>query len=261
MEQADPAFLAYEAFAPIYDDFTYRNDYESWFGALLPELEKLGLRTGRLLDVACGTGRAFEPMVRRGWEIMACDISPAMLERARAGAPEGIGFEVRDMRELPVCGEFALVRALNDPVNYLLDRPGLDRALRAMAANLADDGLMVFDCNTAKVFGNEFAVSNSESELMSVGEWRWRGLGEVDEGIYEAEVSGVGVEAHVHRERHWRLEEIRAALLGAGLEPLATLGQSEAGGTLQLAAEPDEERDEKIVHVARRPWAGSAKPA
>jgi SAM-dependent methyltransferase len=251
VEQVDPALLAYESFAPIYDDFSYRNDYEMWFGFLLPELEKLGLKGGRLLDVACGTGRAFAPMVRRGWQITACDLSPAMVERAIANAPEGVEIEVRDMRELPVYGEFELVWALNDPVNYLIGDDDLARGLAAMAANLAADGLLVFDCNTNKMFREQFSPSDAED--MSVEKWQWRGLGEVGDRIYEAEISGAGVRSHVHRERHWRVDEIREALLGAGLEPLAALGQRERGEeALRLSPEPDEELDEKIIHVARR---------
>ncbi len=250
-EQVDPALLAYESFAPIYDEFTYRNDYEMWFGALLPELEKLGLRTGRLLDVACGTGRAFAPMARRGWAITACDVSPAMVERAIANAPAGIEPEVCDMRELPVYGEFELVWALNDPINYMLSEDELARALRALGANLAADGLLVFDCNTSRMFREQF--SPSEAEDQSVGEWEWRGLGEVEDRIYEARISGARVSSHVHRERHWRVDEIRAALLAAGLEPVAALGQRERGEeALRISAEADEELDEKILHVARR---------
>jgi SAM-dependent methyltransferase len=251
-EPVDPALAAYESFAPIYDDFSYRNDYEMWFGFLLPELEKLGLkRGGRLLDVACGTGRAFAPMIRRGWRITACDLSPAMIERAIANAPEGVEIEVRDMRELPVYGEFELVWALNDPVNYILADDDLALALRAMAANLAPDGLLAFDCNTSRVFREQF--SSAEDEDMSVGEWRWDGLGEVGDRVYEAKISGARVEPHVHRERHWQIAEIRAALVEAGLEPLASLGQRERGEeALRLSPEPDEELDEKIIHVARR---------
>ncbi len=242
--------MAYESFAPIYDDFSYRNDYEMWFGFLLPELEKLGLKRGRLLDVACGTGRAFAPMVRRGWEITACDLSPAMIGRAIANAPEGVEIEVRDMRELPVYGEFELVWALNDPINYILDDDGLARALAAMAANLADDGLLVFDCNTSRNFLEFFCPA--EADEMSVDEWHWRGLGEVEDGIYEAELSGAGVRSHVHRERHWTVAEIRDALVAAGLEPLAALGQRERGEeALRLSPDPDEGQDEKILHVAR----------
>lgn len=58
---------AYDAWAPGYDEYTARGDYEAWLGrALLPELERRGLRTGCALDVGCGTGRAFAPLISRG---------------------------------------------------------------------------------------------------------------------------------------------------------------------------------------------------
>ena len=66
----DPVLAAYEAFAPIYNEFNHLNDYEMWLGrALLPELEKHGLGHGKALDVGCGTGRAFAPLLRRGWQV------------------------------------------------------------------------------------------------------------------------------------------------------------------------------------------------
>jgi hypothetical protein len=101
------------------------------------------------------------------------------------------------------------------------------------------------------MFREQFSPSDAEDQ--SVGEWEWRGLGEVDDRIYEARISGARVSSHVHRERHWRVDEIHAALLAAGLEPVAALGQRERGEeALRLSAEADEELDEKILHVARR---------
>src|ERR1700761_4581870 len=73
------AEIAYEAIAPVYDEFTDHHDYEDWLGTLLPELERHGLIRGRLLDVACGTGKSFLPMLWRGWEVSACDVSAAMV--------------------------------------------------------------------------------------------------------------------------------------------------------------------------------------
>ena len=36
MTEIDPAKQAYETFAGVYDEFNSANDYEMWFGALLP---------------------------------------------------------------------------------------------------------------------------------------------------------------------------------------------------------------------------------
>lgn len=248
MLENDPVKLAYDAFAGIYDDFNAANDYESWFAALLPRLEELGLRRGALLDVACGTGRAIGPMLRRGWTITAVDISPAMVARAREKFPDGIAFHVGDMCELPVYGAFELIWALNDPVNYLLGDDDLATALGAMRANLAPPGLIAFDCNTRRLFREFFGRPTEEAERDE--RFRWEGKGG-DGTFFEAEMSGEGVEAHVHRERHRPVDEVQAAMRHVGLEPLAAIGQRETGTGLVLADDWDEDRDHKIVHVAR----------
>src|SRR5207253_1140635 len=85
----DPAEDAYDAFAPIYNRFNEQNDYETWLGQhLLPELKRHGLETGRALDVGCGTGKAFKPLLDRGWHIVGCDLSSGMLLEAARNHPQ-----------------------------------------------------------------------------------------------------------------------------------------------------------------------------
>jgi SAM-dependent methyltransferase len=248
MAQGNAVQAAYDAFAGVYDQFTGSNNYELWFGELLPKLEELGLRQGDLLDVACGTGKGIGPMLDRGWTVTACDISPSMVEKAKEKFPEGVHFEVCDMRELPRFGAFDLVWALNDPVNYLLAPGDLESAFTAMGANLAPEGLLVFDCNTAMLFRETFGEGVEENHG---DRWTWRGLGETD-GIFEAEISGEDVEPNLHRERHWTVDAIRTALVATGFEPLTAIGQRETADGLDLSPDWDEERDHKIIHVARR---------
>lgn len=241
----------YDAFAPIYDDFNHLNDYEMWLGALLPELEKRGLRKGRLLDVGCGTGRAFEPMLRRGWEIQGCDISTGMLAEARRKFGDAVPLDLVDARELPVYGEFELVLALNDVVNYLVEDGDLERALRGMRANLTSDGMVLFDANSLALFHADFASGDADD--MSVGEWTWHGLSQEIKpgGTYEARVSGGEVEEHIHRERHHTAETLKAAMESSGIEFLAALGQQEQGERVVLVDPPDEMRDHKIIYIGR----------
>jgi SAM-dependent methyltransferase len=251
MAQGEAVRAAYDACAGIYDQFTGNNNYELWFGELLPKLEGLGLRHGDLLDVACGTGKGIGPMLDRGWTVTACDISPGMIEQATEKFPEGVKFDVCDMAELPHLGDFDLVWALNDPVNYLVDDGDLERAFASMGANLAPEGLLVFDCNTMKVFREAFGADVEDNRG---DRWTWRGLGGADD-IYEAEISGEEVESNIHRERHWPVDVVRSALTTAGLEPLAAIGQREEGAGLVLSPDCDEDRDDKIIHVAKRAGA------
>jgi hypothetical protein len=55
----------------------------------------------------------------------------------------------------------------------------------------------------------------------------------------------------VHRERHRTVAEVQAAMHAVGLEPLAAMGQSESEDGLALVEDWDEDRDHKIIHVAR----------
>jgi SAM-dependent methyltransferase len=249
---------SYEALAPVYDDFTAHHDYELWLGNLLPKLRRHGLSGRRLLDVGCGTGKSFLPMLARGWEVTACDISPSMLALARAKAGPATSLSVADMRELPVFGEFDLVWCLDDAVNYLLSGEELERALSGMHANMAPGGLLMFDVNCLQAYRTFFA----EEQIVEHGDRRlvWRGQGSGDaapgtlaEARFEIEPGGEGgeggeVETHFHRQRHFPEAEVLGALERAGLECLDVYGH----GFDAVPKQPVEELvHSKAVYMAR----------
>src|SRR3954466_120947 len=108
------ARAAYEVFAPHYDEFTAHHDYDAWTRSLEGLARECGLRGRRLLDVACGTGKSFVPYLERGYEVCACDISPAMLELAAEKAADRARLEVCDMRALPRLGIFDFICCIDD---------------------------------------------------------------------------------------------------------------------------------------------------
>lgn len=242
---------AYDAFAPIYDEFTARNDHEAWLGGvLLPALDEHRVRVGRVLDVGCGTGKAFAPLLARGWEVYGCDASDGMLAKARAKHP-GVPLRRADATDLPTYGfTFDLVLALNDVVNYLVEDGDLERCFAGAKRNLAPGGLFLFDTSTIGLLEKVF--ESPESDWMSRSGWKWRGVGDavVPNGIFEAELSGQGVQPGVHRQRHWTSEQVQDALAASGLALLAALGQWEEGDKILLSETLDEERVEKAIYVA-----------
>jgi SAM-dependent methyltransferase len=246
---------AYEAIAPVYDDFTAHHDYELWLGNLLPKARDHGLSGRRLLDVGCGTGKSFLPMLERGWEVTACDISPSMLELARAKSGGGAQLSVADMRKLPKFGEFDLVWALDDAINYLLSAEELGEALSGMRANLAPGGLLMFDVNTLQAYRTFFAeeqrVERGGRQLV----WRGQGSpdappGSISEAVFEIEAGdGTDAETHVHRQRHFPEAEVREQLAGAGLACLDVYGH----GFDAVPKQPVEELvHSKAVYIACR---------
>lgn len=251
----DPALAAYEAFAAVYNDFNHSNDYEMWLGrSLLPELQKHGLREGgSALDVGCGTGRAFQPLLQRGWQVQGCDLSPAMLELAAQAGGDSVTLQVADMRDLPHLGDFDLVLSLNDSVNYLLGDEDLVLALAGMKANLAEDGLLLFDVNSRSTYMEGYAAVREVEHNGS--RWVWTGRGEVAPSIFEAEITGDRIEPIEHLERFRPEAEVLQAMRATGLQPLATYGMSEADGEVVLAT-PDEDRDYKLIFIGAADSAG-----
>jgi len=245
----ESAERTYEAMAPVYDDFTAHHEYDLWTADLLKILERRGLHGSRLLDVACGTGKSFMEMLPRGWEVTACDISPAMLEQARAKAGDTVELAVADMLSLPEFGEFDLVWALDDAVNYLLSPAELERALAGMAANLAATGLLLFDVNALQAYRTFF----SQTEVVERGGRRlvWRGLAAPDvppSSICESRLEIGPDESLTHRQRHFSEAEVLEALRAAGLECLDVYGHGLDG----IPRQPlDEATHTKALYVSR----------
>ncbi len=260
MAQPESVQAAYDRYAAVYDEFNAQNDYELWLGeALLPELEKHGLRKGWVLDVGCGTGRAFGPLLQRGWQVVGCDVSTGMLAKAERKFGSRVPLHNIDVRDLPAIASldggpteesFDLVVILNDVFNYLVGDGDLERLFAGVKRNLnRDHGLAIFDASTFALFQAVFTSKTSE-EMNSRG-FEWRGLTEtaMPGTVHEARLSGPKVETHVHRQRHWTDEEIRAALEANGLQVLAALGQSESEGQILLSDPPDEDKELKVIYI------------
>ena len=101
---------------------------------------------GRLLDVACGSGRHAREFAALGWEVTGVDYSPDLLERARANAPGHRRSIEQDMRELDVPGE----RFDADHLPVRLDRlpagqRGVVAALAGMRRHLAPQGALAVE--------------------------------------------------------------------------------------------------------------------
>jgi SAM-dependent methyltransferase len=255
----DPALSAYEALAPFYDRYTADYDHARWLREIRRVGTTLGLRGNRLLDVGCGTGRSFLPMLERGWSVTACDISPAMCELALRAAGGRAEVVVADARELPELGEFDLVTCLDDALNYLLDDDELLAAFEGFERNLRPGGMLVFDLNSLATFRGFFSRDAAFEDEETFFCWRGQSDPDAEPGAVASAV--VEVFAHVpggdwnrtssrHVQRHHPPELVRELLERAGLELLALRGQV-TGDRIEAVA--SEERQAKLLYFARRP--------
>jgi SAM-dependent methyltransferase len=254
------AEVAYEAIAPVYDDFTAHHDYETRIAMLLQLAAENGLRKGasRALDVGCGTGKSFTPLLDRGWDVTGCDISPSMLALAREKSGGRVPLEIVDVREMPVLGSFDIAFCIDDAINYLHSAEELTAALHGIAANLAPDGLLIFDSNTLSIYRGFFA-EHVEVEAGGVRMiWDGHGSaaarpGDISEASFSFEPleggDGPAVAPEVHRQRHHPEPEVRESIEAAGLELAALYGHGFDGVPGQPMSEEDHT---KAVYVARQ---------
>jgi SAM-dependent methyltransferase len=257
VSELDQAAVAYEVLAPYYDDFTAGYAYEDWVAAIEKRALGLGLRGRRALDLACGTGNSTGPLLARGYSVLACDISPAMVVQARRKYPEQAdSFLVADMRELPELGQFDLVLCLDDAINYLLSRDDLAAAFSCVAKLLSPSGVFAFDLNSLLTYRTTFAqamVKERDGMLLA-----WQGDREPDFEAGEIGTASVAIFAERddglwerrsmrHVQRHYPPETVRSALARAGLE--CVLAGQHPGARLEDTF--DEERHIKVVYFAR----------
>ena len=171
------AELAYATLAPYYDEFTRHHQHDVWLERLEALARAHGLGGRRVLDVGCGTGKSLLPLVRRGYDGAGCDVSTAMLARARAALPKAPLYRA-DMRALPrSIGTFDGITCLYDALNYLLGDEDLCRALASMARLLRAGGLLTFDLNSLSAHREGFDATWVVEEPGLFLCWAGRGCG------------------------------------------------------------------------------------
>ncbi|BEK88899.1 class I SAM-dependent methyltransferase [Nocardia seriolae] len=133
-------------------------DYEQAFAGLAAQREEVEWLLTELpdaanvLDVGCGTGRpTAEMLVAAGHDVTGCDVSPRMIEIARAQVP-GARFEVADLRTLTYPpGTWDAVVAFFPLLQ--LTRAEIVAALEKFARWLKPDGIFLFATVPADIEG------------------------------------------------------------------------------------------------------------
>ena len=113
-------------------------------------LEKiLHLRKGsRVLDLACGAGRHSIELARRGCSVVGFDLSPSLLNEARAAARAAgvpVTFVQGDMRELGYKGTFDAVINMFTSFGYFEDESDDRKVLAGIARALKPRGKLLME--------------------------------------------------------------------------------------------------------------------
>ncbi|MEV5595040.1 class I SAM-dependent methyltransferase [Streptomyces sp. NPDC052496] len=252
---ADPALTAYAAVAADYDTIVEDPYLLRWVTFYRKLIERYGPAGKRLLDAGCGTGRGTLALRDRlGFTVTGCDLSPEMIEAARAKpAAAGTRFVVADLREMPDLGTFDVVTCMGEPLAYLSGAE-LAAAFAGLGRQLADGGVVVFDMTTLGSFRRDYAVTKVVDRDGRFDVWRGGPVPAGPDAVVDVthdyfartgDTTWRRVSSR-HRYHHHSDATVRGQLAAGGLRLIAAHGVEGR----KLTGIPDEDVCRKILYVA-----------
>ena len=213
--------------------------------AIVDLIHRAGFRSGRVVDLGCGSGILAAELSRAGFDVLGIDASPDMIDLARLEAPAA-SLVVGSLHEAEIPPAVA-VTAIGEAIAYHQgDPPDVEALFLRVHRALCPGGIFLFDVvlgslgapmrYTGSHHGTEWTVDvlveeRPESALLT------RHIRTVVRYGEEERVS-----EEVHQLRTFSREEIEAPLLALGFE----LEVLDHYGTTRLAAQ-------RLAWVARKP--------
>lgn len=162
---------AYESLSAAYDGLTTDIPYEDILTFLEAILHDAGKAPETVLDLACGTGSMSVALAKRGYRVLASDISEEMLTvAAQKGSlcPENPPFFIHQpMQKLRLPMQVDTVVCLLDSLNYVTEPSDVRETFRRVFKSLNPGGVFLFDINTPYKLrgldGQIFLDENAES--------------------------------------------------------------------------------------------------
>ena len=142
---------SYQTFAYLYDELTQNVEYEKRCDYILSFFEQNGIKSGTVLDLACGTGSMSIPFMKKGYSIIGVDLSEEMLEIASNRLFEaGNSFSLlkAKMQEFELSEKAEACICCLDSINHLNNINDVLATFKNVYDSLNNNGLFVFDVNT-----------------------------------------------------------------------------------------------------------------
>lgn len=180
----------------------------------------------RILELGAGTGRATTFLARNAARVVAFDLSPELVAKARERFVDDprVFFFVADMRRLPLASRFDLIAAVDDPFVHLTEDEDRQHVLDTVAAHLAPGGRFLLDAAWMPPGERRLAGSpGGRVTESSQGPLEVREVNRCDPRTrlcvsrFEYRLDGELASAATFQGRLWSLDELRYRAHAAGL--------------------------------------------
>ena len=192
---------SYESFARVYDLFMDNIPYEEWCAYLTGLLREYNIEDGLVLELGCGTGNATRILSSAGYDMIAVDNSPDMLEIAmekKAEDDQDILYLLQDMRDFELYGTVRAVVSICDSMNYITEKEDLLEVFRLVNNYLDPGGIFLFDLNTPYKY-REILGEQTIAEDREDASFIWDNYFDEEENINEYDLSLFIPEEHSGR--------------------------------------------------------------
>ena len=220
--------------AELYDLFYAEKPYEAEAAFVDQCLREYSTGpTKRLLEIACGTGTHALELDQRGYQVVATDYSPDMLERAAKKALQKsshVEFLLQDMTQLDLPAPFDAAYCLFDAIGYVATNEALEQVFRGIHKHLRPDGLFVFEFWHAAAMLRHYDPvrvrrwQTEKGEVLRVSETSLdyaKQLSRVFYSIYELNSDGTyAALTETQVNRYFLLQEMGAWLTATGFAPV-----------------------------------------
>lgn len=190
---------AYENLAVSYDRLTNDVDYAATVDFYEQILAQEGLKPRTCVDLACGTGSVTEILAKKGYQVMAVDMSEDMLAVASqktADLDPAPWFFCQYLQELQLPKAVDMAVCALDSMDYITDPEDCRKAIHRVYKYLNPGGIFIFDVNTPEKLramdGQVFL--DEDDDVYCV----WRG--EFDE---QTNICSYGMDLFQRRGAHW----------------------------------------------------------
>lgn len=206
-------------------------------------------------EAACGTGSMACELARRGYHVVASDISEDMLSAAdrKANAQSlPIRFVLQDLRRCVMYAQKDLFLCLLDSMNYLLTKEDILSALKSIKDCLKPGGLFIFDMNSRKKFETVYAENDYVLETPEIYCGWENDYNENSRicrfylSIFRENPDGTYTRSdEEQREKMYTVRQMKRYIEEAGFTLCAIYGDA-------VMTEGDEMRDERLYYVLKK---------